>query len=176
VVATPGVFFNVAPQTPISFRGPTPAATIAQKIAGLLGATFENNGVNTVLTNPYYSSDAISMIQRLSEHVGFEWILDKGTLAIVVPGQSRQTAAVAISPQTVQAGYPMFVSNMLIVKCLFNPDFAMLGNVQVQSSLTPASGMWRISKLEHDLEALTPHGKWYSTLSCIPVSSLTPAT
>jgi hypothetical protein len=51
VVATPGVFFNVAPQTPISFRGPTPAATIAQKIAGLLGATFENNGVNTVLTN-----------------------------------------------------------------------------------------------------------------------------
>jgi hypothetical protein len=176
VVAQPGAFFNVANQAPISFRGATPAATIAEKIAGLLGATFENNGVTTVLTNPYYYSDAITMIRRLSEDAGFEWILDKGTLAIVPPGQSRQSAAVAISPQTIMDGYPQWVSNLLVVKCLFSPEFTMLGNVSVQSSLTPAAGMWRISKIEHDLEARMPHGKWFSTLSCVPVKFMTPAT
>jgi hypothetical protein len=138
--------------------------------------SIENNGVNAVLTNPYYYSDAISMIRHLSEHAGFEWILDRGTLAIVPPGQSRQGRAVAISPQTIQVGYPMFVSNLLVVKCLFDPDFAIRKNVSVQSSLTPASGTWSIAKIEHDLEALMPHGKWFSTLSCTRVPSTTPDT
>lgn len=177
IVAQPGNFFNVAPQTPLSFSGPTQAATVASKVAGLLGANFENNGVTTVLNSPYYSSDAISMIQRLSEHAGFEWVLDKNTLAIVPPGKARQQGQVpTISPQTTLTNYPVFVSNLLVVKCLWDPNFAILGKVNVQSSLASAVGAWKIAKLEHELEALMPHGKWFSTLSCLTVASGTPDT
>src|SRR5271156_689645 len=178
MTAQPGAFNNVAPQTPVSFNGPTQASTVAQKIAGLLGPNinFENNGVTTVLQSPYYSSDAISMIQHLSEDAGFEWVLDRGTLAIVPTGKTRQGQPITISPQTTLDGYPIFVSNLIVLKCLFDPNFSIGKVVSVQSSLTTAVGMWKIAKLEHELEALMPHGKWFSTVSGITTGSGTPDT
>ena len=174
VRATPGSFYNVKPQTPLSFSGPTPAATIAQKIADSIGATLENNGVNTVLSNPYYASDAISQIRKLAQHAGFDWILDKGTLAITPPGQARAGAAVLISPKTGMVGYPIFVSPNIVVKNLFNPDVKYQGLIQVQSELTPACGTWKVIKLDLDLESNVPHGRWFLTAEAINAKSVTP--
>jgi hypothetical protein len=152
----PGNFYNVKPQTPLSFQGPTQASTIAQKIAGYLGMSLENNGVNTVLTNPYYASDAVSMIRDLAEHAGFDWIMDKGVLAITPPGQARAGDPVLISPSTGMVGYPTFVSPNIVVKSLWIPQVKYQGLIQVQSELTPACGMWKVIKLDLDLEAKYP--------------------
>lgn len=172
VVATPGNFYNVKPQTPLSFQGPTQASTIAQKIAGYLGMTLENNSVNTVLTNPYFASDAVSMIHKLAEHAGFDYIMDKGVLAITPPGQSRQGGAILISPQTIMDGYPVFVSNTVVVKALFDPNVKYQGLIQVQSDITPACGTWKVIKLEYDLEANVPHGKFFMTITAITTQSV----
>jgi hypothetical protein len=59
------------------------------------------------------------MIRNLAEDAGFEWIMDKGVLAITLPGQAR--VPVLISPQTGMVGYPTFVSPNIVVKALFNP-------------------------------------------------------
>jgi hypothetical protein len=170
VKATPGNYYNVAPQTPLSFKGPTQASTIAQKIAGYLGATLENNGVNTVLTNPYFASDAISMIRSLAEHCGFDWILDKGVLAITPP--ARQGAPVLISPQTILDGYPIFASPSVTVKALFDPNVKYQGLIQIQSDITPACGTWKVIKLDIDLESMVPHGKWHMTAQGITTQSI----
>jgi hypothetical protein len=174
VKATPGNFYNVKPQTPLSFQGPTQASTIAQKIAGYLGMTLENNGVNTVLTNPYYASDAVSMIRMLGEHAGFDWIMDRGVLAITPAGHARAGDPVLISPSTGMVGYPTFVSPNIVVKALFNPNVKYLGLIQVQSELTPACGIWKIIKLDLDLESKVPHGKWFLTAEAITASAVTP--
>jgi hypothetical protein len=154
----PGALLNVKPQVPLSFQGPTPASTIAQKLAGYLGMTPENNGVNAVLTNPYYASDAVSKIRMLAEHAGFDWIMDRGVLAITPPGQARAGDPVLISPQTGMSGYPEFVSPNVVVKALFNPNVRYLGLIQVQSELTPACGIWKVIKLDLDLESKVPQG------------------
>jgi hypothetical protein len=172
--ATPGNFYNVKPQPPLSFQGPTQASTIAQKIAGYLGMTLEDNGVQTVLTNPYYASDAVSMIRNLAEHCGFDWIMDRGVLAITPPGQARPGDPVLISPQTGMVGYPEFVSPNILVKALFNPNVKYQGLIQVQSELTPACGIWKVFKLDLDLEAGVPHGKWFLIANALNAKAVTP--
>ena len=175
VVATPGSFYNSMPQTPLSFQGPTPAATVAQKIAGYLGMQFENNGVKTVLSNPYYASDAVSMIRKLAQHGGFDFIMDKGTLAITPVGTSRSGDTPSIAPPKM-VGYPIFISNNLVVKSIFDPTIKYNGDIQVTSSLTPANGKWRVSKLEYDLESKVPHGRWFNVMTCVKSSDTAPAS
>jgi hypothetical protein len=172
VKATRGQLLQCSPQTPLSFQGPTQASTIAKQIADYLGATLENNGVNTVLTNPYFASDAMSMIHKLAEHAGFDYILDKGVLAITAPGQARAGAAVLISPQTILDGYPIFASPTVTVKALFNPNVKYRGLVQIQSDITPACGTWLVIKLDIDLESKVPHGKWHMTSQGITTQSI----
>jgi hypothetical protein len=49
------------------------------------------------------------------------------------------------------------------VKALFNPNVKYQGLIQVQSELTPACGIWKVIKLDLDLESGVPHAKWFLT-------------
>jgi hypothetical protein len=167
VVARPGSFYSAKPQTPLSFSGATQISTVASQIAGLLGAQFQNNGVTGTLNNPYYASDAISMIRSLAEHAGISWVLENNVLSITPKGQARPSSVPLISPQTGMKGYPVFAANTIVVRTLFNPNIIYLGNIQIQSSLTPANGTWNVFLVEQELESKVPHGKWDTIASCI---------
>ena len=54
----------------------------------------------------------------------------------------------------------------MIVRTLFNRDIKFGAQVQVQSSLQAASGVYTIYGMDHDLDTLVPHGSWFSTLQC----------
>ena len=173
VVATPGSFYSAMPQTPLSYSGATQATTVAKAIAGYMGLTLEDNGVTTVLTNPYYASDAFSMITDLAEHAGFDWTIDKTVLAITPKGKARAGDPPLISAETGMEGYPLFVSNTVVLKTLFNPNIKYQGLVNVQSDLTPANGSWKVIKIEYHLESKVPHGKWGSVLTCVTSDAAT---
>ena len=118
--------------------------------------------------------ESVSMIRNLAEDAGFEWIMDKGVLAITLPGQTRAGDPVLISPQTGMVGYPTFVSPNIVVKALFNPNVKYQDLIQVQSELTPAYGIWKVIKLDLDLEAKVPHGKWFLIAEAINAKAVTP--
>jgi hypothetical protein len=108
----------------------------------------------------------------LAQHAGIEHLIDKGTLAIWPPSQGRQSAGtLTVSPQTGMVGYPLFNQNMIIVKTLFDPSITYGGTMQVQSDLTPACGSWLINNVELELDSMTPHGKWFATLSGVPAQA-----
>lgn len=159
--ASPGAFYNAMPQTPLSFKGATPAATVAKQIAGYLGLKLINNGVTAVLSNPYFSSDAISMLQRLAEHANFGYSIDRGNLTITAAGKNSGKTITITPPEMVKS--PQFTSNQLIVKTKFNPNINVHDIIQITSMLTSASGQWDVFKKAYELEGLVPHGKWYST-------------
>jgi hypothetical protein len=46
--------------------------------------------------------------------------------------------------------------------------------IDADEQLTPACGIWKIIKLDLDLEASVPHGKWFLTAEAITTKSLTP--
>jgi hypothetical protein len=70
-------------------------------------------------------------------------------------------------------GYPLFVSNTIVLKTLFNPNIKYQGRVKVQSDLTPANGSWKVIKIEYHLESKVPHGKWGSVLTCVTSDAAT---
>ncbi len=60
VQAGPGALYNVKPQTPITFNGPTPPINVVNQVAKNMGMTVKDNGVGAMppVTNPYHDGDA----------------------------------------------------------------------------------------------------------------------
>lgn len=174
VQAMPGRFHAVKPATPISISGTADAAGMMSNLASQMGFGFENAGVTAKLSNPYYGGTAWTQALAIARHAGFDMIIDRGTMAIIPPAKTRQGGAVLISPQTGMVGYPTFNQNNVVVKALFNPSVKYGGAIQVQSDLTPACGMWKVGRLEYDLECLVPHNKWFMVMEGIQIGATTP--
>ncbi len=176
--AQPEVPFRVEAQT-LAYEAAKPVPVISQpgavsvastmgQIAASMSLQFENNGVDSTITNPYLSGTATQQMHKLVKAAGIEHIVDNGTLAIWKPGSSRQGAATTISPSTGLVGYPRFNSQGIDLTTLWQPTIAYGQNITVQSSITPACGTWTIYRLAYDLESQTPNGKWFCDIMASP--------
>jgi hypothetical protein len=175
VSSSPGAFPAVKPIPPLSIQGSGDASQMMKSLAGQMGFSFEDAGVKVKLANPYYPGTAWTQALAIARDGGFNFGVDRGTMVITPPGKARAGDAVMISPQTGMVGYPMFEQAQVIVRALFNPAVKFMGLVQIQSDLTPACGTWQVTRLEYQLEAMMPHGKWFMLLACIPPVSEAPA-
>jgi hypothetical protein len=160
-----GSYYAVQPVTPISLQGSQDVAQMLSKIAGQMELSFENNGVNVKMSNPYYSGSPWGQAVAIARHANVEMVVDRGVLAISPHGQPRTTGGIPlISAATGMIGYPAFRQSVIMVKSLFNPATQILGQIQVQSTLTPANGTWMVFHMIHDLECAMPHGRWFSVM------------
>lgn len=169
VLGRPGHFDMVKPVKPISIQGSADAAGMMSQIAGQMGLSFENNGVTAKLANPYYPGTAMSQMMAIARHCGFDAIIDRGVLAIVPPDETRSSGTPLISPQTGMVGYPRFDQASVEVTSYYKPEVRCLGDIQIQSELTPACGIWKVVSITYELESETPGGKWFQTMSCAPM-------
>lgn len=164
IKAGPSPYHAVTPAAPISVNGTADAADLMKTLAGKMGLKFENAGVTAKLSNSYYAGSLWTQAQQIAKHGGFDWIVDRGTLAIVQPGKAREGDAILISPETGMVGYPMFNEARVIVRCLFNTNFKHYGIVEIKSDLTPACGKWTVIRTDLELDSMIPNGHWFMTL------------
>jgi hypothetical protein len=160
-----GGYDAVKPVAPVSFSGSKDVAEMLQQLAGQMGLQFENNGVSTKLMNPYYPGNAWTQALRMAKHAGVDMVIDKGTMAIMPAGKSRNGGGATVAPPKM-VGYPTFRESGLIVKSIWDPAYSPSQTITVQSSVTPACGTWVVNKLTHELDTLVPHGKWFTTMEC----------
>ena len=152
---------------PTSYAGMVDAAVILQGLATQMGRRFENNGVSVMLSNPYYPGTAMQQAQRCAEAAHINMLDDGGTLAIWPIDGARDGAVPMISPETGMVGYPAYTQAGLDVTTLYNPAIRCGGQVKIQSSITPACGVWPVSAVEHTLESETPGGAWFTRAKCL---------
>lgn len=170
VEAHTGAIDALIPQPPTSVKGSADVATLLAGLAAQMGVSFENNGVTTQLSNPYFAGPARVQARAIVEAAGCEWnAVDNGILAIWNPGESRGGEVPLISPDTGLVGYPSYASNGIQFVTLFNPSIGFGQKVQVKSSLEQACGTWTVYGLDHDLETMTPNGQWFSTVQAAQV-------
>ena len=165
VSAMPGTYHAVKPATPISIQGAADVSGMMSKLASTMGFGFEDAGVKVKLSNPYFGGTAWTQAHAIARHAGIDWIIDRGTMVIVPPGQSRQGDTPLISPQTGLIAYPQFNQNQILVRALFNPAVKFYGNIQVQSDLSSACGTWKVQSLRYDLESMIPKGAWFMDIT-----------
>lgn len=164
IEATSDGLQRVKPAASTSVSGSGDVATMMGSLADQMGYAFENNGVNVKLMNHYSSGSPRIQAAEIARAAGIEHVVDKGKLAIWMPGQARKGSVVTISPETGMVAYPGFYSANVIVKTLFNPAIEFGQKIKVKSSLTAACGEWAINKLDYELDSLMPHGRWFQII------------
>jgi len=168
IYATPGATAARQPMKSTTRKGAANGEDLVSTLARQMGFRFENNGVHAVLRNPYLHGTGISQVRQCIEAMGCQWILDKGTLAIWPTGQARKSSVPLVSPDTdpKMVGYPQFDQPRIRVTQYFNPAIVPGGQVQIQSSLTSACGVWNIGEVDYELDCYMPHGRWFQTMMC----------
>lgn len=168
----PDVFLQIQAQSqyvtgltssqPISIKGGINAATVMSRIAADMGLTFENNGVDTIVTDVYLANTSKEQALELARMCGFTLYIDDKVLAITNPYQPRAGLIPEISPSSGLIGYPTFDAFGVNFTTLFNPAILFGGAIKLTTSITPASGQWVVTSVNHILEAEKPNGLWQS--------------
>lgn len=162
VMAASGLFENIKPVPPLSYRGSADVSTIMQNIAQSQGWSFENNGVSIKLSNPYFPGTGYTQAQTVAKAAGINMILESNTLAIWPPGKTRGGQIPLVSPETGMVRYPSYTGQGVLVQTLYNPSIRFGGQVRVKSSLPQASKTWSVFNVVHNLESEVPGGAWFT--------------
>lgn len=171
---------GVVPTPASSFPGPTDVATIMAGFARQMSVGFENNGVTTQLSNPYFAGNIRTQKDAAAAAANINAEVINGVLAIWPKGGSRTSLTGSgpiplVSADTGMIGYPTFwMQNGLIVRMLFNPQIAFGGTIRVQSSIAKANGTYVVWKLDLSLDSKFPGGKWEGTAHCYAPGFATP--
>lgn len=176
ITANAAAAFSAVAGSPLSYNGSVPVATVMQALAGQMGLQFENNGVSTNLSNTYLYGSPRDMYNIVREHADIYATIDRGTLAIWPKFKNRSGQAFQISPQDgSMIDYPVYTNTGIMLKALFNTNFAIGKQVTVTGSqIKSANATWNIYGVDNALESQTPGGAWESTLLCTSPNFATP--
>lgn len=161
--ASSGFFSQQIASPPTPVKGEAKATDLFAQWANEAGMTFTNQGVTTSVKNGYYSGDPIGKMTALAHDLGCEFILDDDEVITMPVGQARAGNAVLLNKETGMIGYPTFNQTGISLKCVFNPQVRYGSRVKVESIVPKASGVWRVTKLTHNLSAYTPGGGPWET-------------
>lgn len=168
--ASSGYVDLLKPAAPTSYNGSVDAATILSGLALQMTPplTLENNGVSVQLASPYLPGTILDQIRAVARMGGFNCVIDdvESRLAIWPDGGVRGGLDTVVSPSTGMVGYPLYTQNGIQLVTLYNPSLTFGTKVRVESQLTPASGGWSVASVTHDLESVTPGGKWFTRVEC----------
>ena len=150
----------------LSFKGAVPAVTIAQNIANTMGLSFENNGVQTVLQNPYFAGDAATQLRDLAEQALFDFSTGHGVLSIWPIGSYRKGSAtpVEISAKNGLLGYPEFNGVGVSFRTIYNPSIRFGDRIKLISAAPNVTGYYTVQNVSHHLSQELPGGPWESQI------------
>lgn len=162
---------NALPAAPTGFRGAVPLAQVLARIAAQAGLNFENNGLNTVLHDPYFHGTPGQQISQCWNTQPFQAALGRGRLAAwpARTGGANATvetsAAIQVSASTGLVGYPTWSAGGVALNMLFNPHISYGSVLALQSQYQPGgggTGLWQVLQLRHSLSAQMPDGPWFT--------------
>jgi hypothetical protein len=166
-------YARLNPVPPTSYPGATAVADIMKAIAAGMGLAFENNGVDTQLSNPYLPSTLTDQAKQICQAANIDMYTEGNVLAICPKGVPRTTISVPlVSADTGMIGYPSLDKQGIQVRTLYNPGIRFGGQIFVQSDVPKANGSWRAYSIQHQLESEKPGGAWFSAIGATEPNKL----
>ena len=162
IVAYAGMDIAVKPVNATSYKGAVSTAVIMRNFSLEAGLTYENNGVDVTLNNPYFSGTVLNKIRQCAAAAGIFYNVDRGTLAIWPRAGQRGGEIPIISPTTGMVGYPTLSSKGIDIQTTFNWNIRLGGRIKVESAIGMASGTWIVHGTAHSLSSKVPGGPWFT--------------
>lgn len=157
IEALSGYYPSITPAAPSSFNGNIAVSDIISSIAKDIGYQFENFGVTASLLNPILNGSPIEKCRTACRNAGVQLFIDDNRLRIANANGNVGIGPIGVlSAETGMIGYPTFGADGIKIKALYNSDVELGGLIRVRSIVPRASGQWKITKLEHALEANMP--------------------
>ena len=156
----------VKPVKARSYKGSVDAAQILAEIAKSAKLEFVNNGVSVMLTDMTYSGTDWTQIKEVAWDANIEYAVDRGTLSIWPKKKRKKGEPIKVSSATGMVGYPTFSSQGIIVTTLFNSEIALGAQIDLDTTLTPAKGIWNVFAVTHNIESEMPNGPWFTYFQC----------
>lgn len=180
-------FDQLTAANPTSYPGTANVSDIVSNLASKMSMAFENDGVESTLTNAYYSGTLASQLRKVCQDANIYYAMENQNLLVISPAgvARRNIDAWVLSPTSGLVGYPEVLGNgYLNVRSLFNPAFRQNGPVTITGSdvvIDPslpktlnslADGNWIIGPLTHTLECQKPGGNWFTDMKLYPPSAV----
>lgn len=163
--AMSGYYPALMPSSPTSIKGATPLDGIMNSLAQTMGYSYKNEGVSASLRNPVLNGSPMQQAEAAARQAGVNLVVDDNVLSILPANVASSGNAVLLNKNTGMIGYPTFNADGIVLKSLFNPALRFNASVKVESIVPKASGVWRVTKLVHKLEAfVAKDGAWFSEI------------
>lgn len=177
IEAISGYYPSLTPAGPQTITGSASVADIISKQAQEMGYSFQNEGVTATLKDCILNGSPLQKARQAANQAGVTLLIDDGALILLPPGKERKGTTILLSDKSGLMGYPSFSSDGITLQAIYNPAFQLGGLVEVKSIVPKASGLWRITKLEHKLSANDPGSDdWTSSIDAVYVSEKTAST
>lgn len=157
---------------PVSVNTDTTIESLFQQFADEAGYSLENNGVSGSVRNSVFTGTPVQKARQLAKQTGVDLIIDNSTF-VILPGYTakREGAVPLLNKSSGLLGYPAFTNDGISAKCLFSPLLKVGGLVKIESIVPKASGVWRLTKIHHSLEAYAPSSQdWMTSFDAIWIS------
>ena len=180
IAAQANVDDAMRPVPPTSYNGYVDVVTVLNGICAQMNPPrkLENSGVSKQMPFPYLHGTLWYQLQQVQQQADINMVIDdvSNVVAIWPSGGSRNGAIKLVSKDTGMVGYPSYTQNGIQATTLFDSAISTGRQVQIDSILTPAAGVWTVFEATHDLESETPNGKWFTTFGCAVDASKLPVT
>lgn len=166
VEASSGFYPMQKSVAPVSVNTDTTIESLFKQFADEAGYGLENNGVTGSVKNCVFTGTPVQKAQQLAKQTGVDFLIDDNQF-VILPSylDSREGTTPLLNAQSGLLGYPSFTNDGIKCACLFSPLLKIGGLVKIESIVPKASGVWRITKLTHSLEAYSPAaGEWKTNI------------
>lgn len=149
---------------PVSVNTDTTIESLFKQFADEAGYSLENNGVTGSVRNSVFTGTPVQKARQLAKQTGVDLIIDNSSF-VILPGYTanREGAVPLLNKDSGLLGYPAFTNDGISAKCLFSPLLKIGGLVKIESIVPKASGVWRVTKVTHTLEAYSPSATEWTT-------------
>ena len=161
-----GFWGSVQPCSPNAVKGTQSAASFIESMAIKSEMNFENQGLNTTITNCVFNGSPVQQARQCALQVGAELLIDDEKMILKPQNEGRKGNVIELSKDSGLLGYPNISQSGIECKAIFNPGFQFGGLFNLKTIVPKCSGTWRITRLAHNISANDPStGQWESSIT-----------
>ncbi|HII3146508.1 TPA: hypothetical protein ACY3HI_004963 [Citrobacter braakii] len=163
ITATANADLQNKPASPFSFNGATPVPDIINAICNAAGYKAYITGLDgLVVTNPHYEGSIFTQLESLCNDVNVAMSVAPPSISFWPQDSTRDDVMPFISPEYGLIGYPIFSNGGLMFQTQFSTLLTTGRNVQIETSLPHASGVYKLTSVNHELSSWMNDGPWHS--------------
>lgn len=163
IQATSTGYDQSVPVKDFHVQGDAKVADIISSIAKIIGyQAVIGDSVNDVEADPFYTGNYIEQITACARAHNLNWDFRNGTIYVWKEGDTIDKTVPLVSAKSGLIGYPIFNGWGVTITTMFSSLLVRGRNLQLQTDLPNASGLYGINNSQYILSTWQEGGPWFT--------------